>query len=373
MTMNLGESEIKLYNLIQNIGVSIISLTFIFLVCEIGMRLTTKFIHPDEKALLFSSQTFQLDPNGAVRFEPNKKIRSVAVYNNKIEYDVHFNTNNFGFIDDKDYKYDKNPDKKYYALVGDSFTAGFHGGEPWVPALRKNIDQNKIEIYNLGVCGTGIDHFDRLLKSIRHQLYISHIIILAISGDIERRFWYPETDASEIRFYLENIEKSKHNKKPCTAKIINTNSTDKEILAVADKIYAEKREYAYNNGIKEILKRSELLIFLRRLIKNTILKYKNGSMRYSFSFEALRNIKKEFPSSEISFIHLPTKSEVINDEYYLNNIVKEIENIGIVYYPVLKKIDWQENMFHINDGHPNSLGYDNIKNIVLNYIFLKNN
>ena len=102
----------------------------------------TNFIHPDEIALMFSSQTFQLDSNGAVRFEPNKDIRSVSVFNTKIEYDIRFSTNNLGFIDDKDYKYEKDPDKKYYALVGDSFTAGFHGGEPWVPTLRDNIDQN---------------------------------------------------------------------------------------------------------------------------------------------------------------------------------------------------------------------------------------
>lgn len=227
-----------------------------------------------------------------------------------------------------------------------------------------------IEIYNLGVCGTGIDHFYRLLMSVRKQLYISHILIVAISGDIERRFWYPQTNSSEIRFCLEDLAQSDCDKKPPTAKIFNAKSTNDDILAVADKIYKEKRVYALSQGIKGILKQSEFLVFSRRSLKNITVKIKKSSNKYSFSFEALRNIKREFPSAEISFIHLPTKREVINGKYYLDDFGKEIENIGILYYPTLKKIKWQENMFHVNDGHPNSLGYDNIRNLVLNYIII---
>lgn len=368
--MNSRESKIQLKNLIQNIGISIFSLIFIFFACEIGMR-STDFVHPDKKALMFSSKTFQLDSNGAVRFEPNREIRSAAVFSNEIEYDVHFTTNNLGFIDTKDYKYEKTPNKKYFAIIGDSFTAGIHGGDPWVPRLRKYIDQEKIEIYNLGVCGAGIDHFYRLLTSTRNQLYFSHIIILAISGDIERRFWYPQTTSSEIRCCEEAITKYECDKKPCTAKIFDAESTDKEILIVADKIYSEKRAYTLSQGIKGILKQSEFLVFLRRSLKNIMVKVEKSSNKYSFSFEALKNIKREFPSAEISFIHLPTKSEVLNGKYYLDDFGKEIENVGILYYPTLDKIDWQEKMFHVNDGHPNSVGYDNIKSLVLNYILSK--
>ena len=66
---------------------------------------------------MFSSLTFQLDQNGAVHYEPNKEIRTVTVYKNKIEYDVFFNTNNLGFVDDKDYEYDNAPDKRHSMLL----------------------------------------------------------------------------------------------------------------------------------------------------------------------------------------------------------------------------------------------------------------
>ena len=130
--------RIKISNWIANIGLFLFSLTTILVIGEISVRFFD-LTHIEERAWLFSSQTFQLDQNGAVRYQPNKKIRTIAVYNNKIEYDVHFNTNNLGFVDDKDYEYENALNKKYYAFVGDSFTAGYHGSEPWIPKLRRNL------------------------------------------------------------------------------------------------------------------------------------------------------------------------------------------------------------------------------------------
>jgi hypothetical protein len=317
---------------------------------------------------MFSSQTFQLDQNGAVRYQPNKNIRTVAVYNNKIEYDVHFDTNNLGFIDDKDYEYENAPNKRYYAFAGDSFTAGFHGGEPWVPKLRRNIEGKNIEIFNLGVSGTGIEHFYRLLKSTSEQLHITHIVILALSADFKRNFWYPLTNSSELRFCHENMHSSECVKRPYIAKIIDPTSSSEDILKVADNVIKDRGKNVHGSGIRGVLKQSELLSFVVRSLR-TILQNKKGNTRNSFSLDALRNIREAFPSAEIYFIHLPQKQEVVNGEYFLDNIGKEIEKIGISYFPALKKWHWQKDMFFVNDGHPNNFGYDNIKNCVSSYIF----
>jgi hypothetical protein len=55
-----------------------------------------------------------------------------------IVYDVRFTTNDLGFIDHEDYSSDgdRPADAPRLVFVGDSYTAGFHGGTPWVPALR---------------------------------------------------------------------------------------------------------------------------------------------------------------------------------------------------------------------------------------------
>jgi len=78
-----------------------------------------------------------------------------------------------------------------YAFVGGSFTAGFHGGKPWVPALRKDMQADNTEIYNLGASGTGVEHLYRLLKSVEKELKITHILILAISDDFRQKILVP--------------------------------------------------------------------------------------------------------------------------------------------------------------------------------------
>jgi len=346
------------------IGLFLFSLTIVLLVGEIGVRFLN-LMHVDERSLMFSSQTFQLDPNGAVRYQPNKNLRTVAVYNNKIEYDVHFNTNNLGFIDDKDYEYENAPNKRYYVFVGESFTAGFHGGEPWIPKLRRNIEGKNIEIYNLGVSGTGIEHFYRLLKSTSEQLHITHIVILAISDDSTRNFWYPLTNSSEIRFCRENVHSSECIKTPYIAKIIDPTSSSEDILKVADNMIEDRGK---GSGLRGVLKQSELLTFVVRSLR-TMSQKKIGNTGNSFSLDALRNIREAFPSAEIYFIHLPQKQEVVNGEYFLDNAGKEIEKIGISYFPALKEWHWQKDMFFVHDGHPNNVGYDNIRNCVSSYLF----
>jgi len=359
--------RIKVSDRIANIGIFFFSLAIVLLVGEIGIRFSN-LIHVNQRLQMFSSQTFQLDQNGAVRYQTNKKIREVLVYNNKIVYDVHFDTNNLGFIDDKDYEYENVPNKRYYAFIGDSWTAGFHGGEPWVPKLRRNIEGKNIEIFNLGVSGTGFEHFYRLLKSTSEQLHITHIVILAISADFPRNFWYPLTNSSEIRFCHENMHSSECVKGNYIAPIIDPTSSSEDILKIADNVLKEKRKNVHGSVIRSVLKQSELLTFVVRSLR-TITQNKKGNTRNSFSLDALRNIRKAFPSAEIYFIHLPQKQEVINGEYYLDNIGKEIEKIGISYSPALKKLHWQEDMFFVNDSHPNNFGYDNIKNYVSSYIF----
>ena len=89
---------------IKNIGILLCTLFFIFIIGEFITRSTNR-LYKNELLLMFSSHTFQLDQNEAVRFEPNKNIRTVLVSNKNIEYDVTFDTNNYGFVDDKIYIY----------------------------------------------------------------------------------------------------------------------------------------------------------------------------------------------------------------------------------------------------------------------------
>lgn len=349
--------------LAANIGLLLISMIICFVVGELGVRYLD--IIPSSGALMFSSEALQLDANGAVRYLPNKDIRTVTVYKGEIEYDVDFHTNNFGFVDYKDYEMETDPDKRYYAFVGDSFTAGFHGGEPWVPNLYKDIKDNGIEIYNLGVSGTGLEHFYRLLQSVRAQLRITHIVILAITDDLLRGFWYPLTNTSDIRFCREDERETECSEHPAKAKVIPPESTHEDILRIADDMASERMNSPIT--IRTFLKQSELLVFIGRAVRKFMDKYDYEYIETSL--KSLRNIRFKFPLAEIHLIHLPQKQEVTKGNYFVEHIGKSISEMGILYFPALKECEWSERMFYTQDGHPNSLGYENITECVSSYLF----
>ena len=354
---------------------SVLLLFVSLIICFIVGELAIRFIRPADifcpkRSLMFTHQTFQLDSKNAVRYMPNNDIRTVAVYNGKIEYDVQFHTNNLGFIDHAEYNKSRTKEnKKYYAFVGDSFTAGFHGGNPWVPKLRDKIANQNVEIYNLGVSGTGVEHFFRILMSAREQIKITHIVILAISGDIGRHFWYPLSNSTEIRFCSECTEESDCLRHAPIARVINYNSPKEEILRVAKEINkAEKLRYD-NSRAKILLKKSRLLVFAVRTARHFLGYYKQ-SPDIKYSLTALRKIRDTFPSAEIHLIHLPQKDEIANNKYLLD-IGKDVEEIGIRYFPALIKCRWSKSMYYSNDGHPTSHGYENISDCVEQYLFAK--
>ena len=344
----------------------LVSLIICLVIGELGIRLLNLTpVNTSSSALMFSSETFQLDANGAVRYLPNKNMRTVAVYKGEIEYDVDFHTNNLGFVDYEDYGMEGDPNKRYYAFVGDSFTAGLHGGEPWVPKLHKDIKNNGIEIYNLGVSGTGFEHFYRLLDSVKAQLSITHIVVLAISKDLRRGFWYPLTSTSDIRFCLENEKETECSERPPIAKVIPFASTHEDILKVANDAASEKTNSL--SVSRKILKYSKLLVFIARALRN--LMEKDDYEYIEVTLRSLRNIRDKFPLAEIHLIHLPEKQEVIKGDYLVEHLGKSIREIGIMYFPALKECKWSDRMFFVQDGHPNNFGYKSIAKCVSSYLF----
>lgn len=352
-----------------NIGLLLVSLIVCLVVGELGIRLLNLTpVNTSSKALMFSSETFQLDANGAVRYLPNNNVRTVEVYNGKIEYDVDFYTNNLGFIDYEDYEMEDNPNKRYYAFVGDSFTAGFHGGEPWVPKLHKDIKNNGIEIYNLGVGGTGFEHFYRLLDSVREQLSITHIVVLAISDDLLRGFWYPLTSTSDIRFCNENVQEAECSKRPPIANVIPPTSTHEDILRRVEDIASERTNSL--STTRKFLKQSELLALSVMALRNLWEKdYEDEFEDIESSLRSLKNIKDKFPLAELHLIHLPQQQEVAKGDYLVEHLGKSIRDMGIMYFPALKECEWSDRMFFAQDSHPNSLGYENITECVSKYLF----
>jgi hypothetical protein len=335
-------------------------------------EMAIRFIEPPkpDRCLMYSSRTFHLDSSNAVRYLPNENIRTVATYNRRIEYDVTFRTNNLGFVDQKDYIYQTLPNKTCYAFVGDSFTAGYHGGQPWVPTLRDKIqDKNEnIEIYNLGVEATGLEHFYRLLKSVTREIRITHIVILAISSDFLRPFSYPITTTNEIRFCPENLQISRCMETYYTAKVMQYEATNEEILILSDQMSEDKARYESRENFMERIRENSRLVGRAAKAWGDLSWSRRRKFYINSYLVPLVKIKNAFPMAKICLIHLPQKNEVETNRYELD-IRKEIQDIGIEYFSTLAECSWSLDMFFPNDGHPNGLGYRNISNCVSNILF----
>jgi hypothetical protein len=151
-------------------------------------------VRVDDRVLFFSPGAWRADPAGAIRYAPDREIRTAALYGSRVEYDVRFTTNDLGFIDVRDYGTRATRERAGgIAIVGDSFTAGFHGGNPWVPRLAERARRARpaARVYNLGVGATGIGDFRRLLKSVQGQIEFDRIAIVLISDDVTRPQWRP--------------------------------------------------------------------------------------------------------------------------------------------------------------------------------------
>ena len=172
---------------------ALLSILLAWTATEIGARLLLgPPPAPKDRVLLLSEPNWVADAFGAVRYAPNAEIRVVALDRRNIGYDVSFATNNLGFVDTRDYlRVSDEESRRSIALVGDSFTAGFHAGNPWVAALRKRarLRDPTLELYNLGIGGTGLPLFRDLIAGVEQQLEIDQIAILFITDDLYRISW----------------------------------------------------------------------------------------------------------------------------------------------------------------------------------------
>lgn len=312
-----------------------------------------------ERSLLFSSPTWQRDAGDAIRYLPKQNIRTVAVYDGKIEYDVQFQTNNLGFIDHVDYVRDTTSNKKRFAFVGDSFTAGYHGGEPWVPRLRDRLRGRGVEIYNLGIDGTGAEHFPKLLKSAGQQVNFTTIVILAISNDFRRDYWYPMLEGHNISFCREQAGQPECGR---VARVIPHDSPVDEIQKIAKQVASDRDE------AKSIFKKLKLPAFLKQTKRNLFGHAVYGDKDVELSLLTLKKIRDAFPAAEVHLVHLPQKEEVAMGAYLLD-IGNRMDATGIRYFPALKRCNWAQDMYFKVDAHPNAAGYKNISDCVSRYLF----
>jgi hypothetical protein len=342
----------------------VISVVFSLAVAEMLARASSS-TDPTQRRLMFSVPPFQLDSNGAVRYVPNRTIRTLALYDRKIEFDVSIRTNNLGFLDDIDYFPTSGVNERRYAIVGDSFTA-CDGDKPWIPRLRAMIAQPTIKFYNLGVSGTSIEHFYRLLKSVTAEIDFTDIVIVAISDDFKRPFWEPHVDQDQLRFCAEDLG-GDCAKQPRIASLIGENASYEAITDACERTDVELA--GQGNKLKSVLTRSRLVTLGVRAYGRLKSRNRLGEITES-NLAFLFRIQREFPRASVYLVHVPQKSEVRKDEYQLD-IERRVLGSGIEYFAALRACKWTTGMYYMHDEHPNRSGYENLCKCIAELLFQK--
>jgi len=303
---------------------------------------------PGPRSLLFSQPPWAWDPRGFVRFAPDTAIRTAAVYDDTIEYDVEFATNADGFVDDRDYAPD--PGRRNVAVLGDSFTAGYHGGDAWVPRLREapGFDPASDQLLNFGVSGTGLQNFERILAAYDPTYSFEDILILAIRSDFDRPTWKPLTREGQV-FLCETGESIPDClRAPARILLFDAESSPAEV----------RRAVALAHGARDaspwrrFVDTSVLLNGIRALRNRTGRDLTPG-------FDALARMRQRHPTARIQLLHLPQKDEVRSGTFA--SLRQPTEAAGVTYLDGAQRCGLTARDFFPADGHPNASGYEKIR------------
>lgn len=337
----------------------------------------------NDRVLFYSAPSF-IDRYENVRYESNSRVRTVAIYGDNIDYDTTNITNNMGFYDNVSYQ-ESGVGIRDIGFLGDSLTSGSGSDVPWVTQMRQLLDSPETRLYNLGVAGTGIFHFRRLLKYFDHEVPLDEVNIMAISDDFFRPLWYPQQHVDGTIFCpgssQQNLDECLTSRKPVIYFIKHVDN-DAVLLARAQEIYRNNEKN--RDGGRSIFKSFRLYSLLcdayfslagsspsleKKCPHLSVFQFPivEKNELYASSLDQLKGLLSEHSKLKFRLFHIPGKSEVSAGRYFID-IAEDIQNLGLEYVPLLHSCDWQASMFHKHDRHPNNSGYSNLANCMIGYL-----
>jgi len=328
-------------------------------VVEMGARLMLGAPKQTAGVLFFSAEVFQNTSTGTVRFSPGREFRAISVFGDEVEFDVRFKTNNLGLVDQQNYPLAENP--RNIAIVGDSFTAGYHGGDPWVAGLRGKVEN--ANFYNLGITGAGFVQFDRLQSDLAGKLGLSETLIVAISSDVKRKPWRTVKHEGRLFFCATETETSDCLKQNSSVYTLDGNETEADIFATA-KAHTEKYQ---KPGLRRYLSRHTHVgkIFHSRTWRKRSKKLDVEPVA-EIAVNALKHMKNRLGNS-LTLLHLPERREV-EAGTYSTDLKTLAESLNIRFVSGLKTCEMSAGDYYPRDSHPNQTGYGKIQNCVANIL-----
>jgi len=309
---------------------------------------------PADRAFL--SAFYEANADGVYTWPPNRRIRYVRTHDGRVEYDVAFESNDLGLVDDTDYVAAPLAARRV-ALVGDSFTAGYHGGRPWVPELSRRMAAEGVRLYNLGIGGAGFPQFESLLRSVSQHVEFTDVVLVAITDDLQRAQWRLDVDEDVARFCLVTWPQWLCRLRPPYFHRIDLETDPSRWTARHRDSLSAPSGLALASVLVQVARASE-----RR--------EEERAKRTAKSERAIESIVETYGPKRVSFIHLPMRGEVERGEYKAGTreLAKRIRSSGVDYFPALRKCSWAGELFFRHDEHPNAAGYARIAECVGDYL-----
>ncbi len=304
----------------------------------------------------YLSDFYRVNSDGVFTWPPGRQIRYAKMHGDRVEFDVFFRSNDLGLVDDENYAEPPGSALRV-ALVGDSFTAGYHGGRPWVLALRERMAGEDVALYNLGIGGAGFIQFEHLLESASKKVHFTDVVLLVISDDLLRPSWYLDVEHDEARFCLESWAPWLCRLKPPYFHRIDLEADLAEWVAGRLDPPSAVRGSALVSLFMHVMRSSERTDEERR-------------ERIAANERALSSIVRTYGSERVFVVHLPMRNEVVRGSYdaYARNLPDFAGDLGVDYFSALGECNWSARMFFERDAHPNARGYTQVISCVEGYL-----
>lgn len=294
-------------------------------------------------------------------YKQNEKIRSVTLFSTRepsheddltIEYDYIIETNNAGLVMKRDIK--KHLESIF--VIGDSFTEG-QGAVPWFYDFENQKKENSHQLVNLGLMGTGpeqwLNIFDATLA--KFQLVNQGIIINIIPSDIDRELML--FSDRELRCLEQLVCDYIYGFQGYEFKTSESyNDMKQHVINSSNKFY--KNSTSTVQMAKDFMKSSKLIHHTYLSILQ-IKRLKSVRDRINRNLVALEQLILKNPDKV--FVNILAQKDINSENYHksslANQLVDFLEARDIEYL----WCDIPKSGFHLNDGHPNSFGYEVVK------------
>ena len=343
-------------------------------ICDLALK-NLRLPKDSNRLMLLAGSSLYTSKGGYRRYEANKNIEQLAIYDDVIGYRYSYKSNNLGLVS---YPNLDNNNKLDLVINGDSFTEG-QGGYPWIMNWQKNELKkiNKLSL-NYAIAGNGFEDFLKASIHARKIYQAKKNIIFFIEHDAYRPYQKISKNKN-CSFYSNGLLDRLLG--PLTCKTygivwhhVKLNKTNAQILNQSKYL----QQYGVIPSLYNLLKVLNNYYASEEIStedkKNEInyseFKLRFGPLRAKTKL-AIREINKLYGRSNVLYVQLPNKEgKPDKRSIFFTNLIQEVDNNKVIN--LWESCPLNRSDFHKLDSHPNSEGYKKIKKCIVQNIEINN-